>query len=184
MKNVFWFSLNDIGVGFDPSLPGLGFDGGDYFTGLYTTRGGTDTSNFSDDATFDLTRGWLEEVNLPLGTYTPESFAAISNFGNDEGDFFAPGDFAYVPILSSSVYPFGDSAPTLENESFKWGTAVTGYYLFGFGHQSSKTRQFEDEAREFVATGIPGYGAPGVDTTYEYVTLQCFEGAVYFSKSF
>lgn len=182
MKNIFWFTLNNVESGFDPSLPGSGFDGGDYNVGLYTNRGGLNTTNFTNDTVFDFSRGWLEEI-VPTNNYTPEGFSVQCNFGNDDGDFFAPGDFAYVPILTTSVYPFGDAAPTLENESFKWGTAVTGYYLFGYGHETHEKRDFEDEAREFVAEGLPGYGAPGVDTAYENVVLQCFEGAVYFSKS-
>jgi hypothetical protein len=183
MKNIFWFLLDNVGTGFDPTVPGQGFESNTtYSAGLYTYRGGANTANFTPDVDFDTTRGWLEEI-VDMSNFTPEGFSAICNYGVDEGDFFSEGDFAYVPILTSSVYSFGDAAPTLENEVYKWGTAVTGYYLFGYGHSSHKKREFEDEMREFVATGIPGYGAGGIDTRYENVVLQCFEGAIYFSKS-
>ena len=183
MKNIFWFQLDNVGTSFNPSLPGEGFDNSNnYSVGLYTNRGGSSTPDFTNDMQFDLTRGWLEDV-VTLTNFTPEGFSANCLFGVDEGDYFAPGDFAYVPILTSSVYPFGDAAATLENEAFKWGTAVTGYMLFGYGHATHKKREFEDEMREFAATGLPGYGAGGVDTKYENAVLQCFEGAIYFSKS-
>jgi prepilin-type N-terminal cleavage/methylation domain-containing protein len=181
MRNIFWFSLNLAG-GFDPNSIGDGFDGGPYSTGLYTNSTG-DGGPWSADTFFDPTRGWLEQV-VAITTFTPQGFSDACLFGVDEGDYFAPGDFAYVPVLTTSAYSFGDAAPTLENEFFKYGTAVSGYMLFGYGHQDHEAREFEDEQREFVATGLPGYGAPGIDTLYENVALQCFEGAIYFNKSF
>ena len=97
---------------------------------------------------------------------------------------FAPGDFAYVPVLSASSHPFGDTGATVENEIYKWGTNVTGYLLFGYGSRTHANREFEDSQREFVDMGLPGYGAAGVDTVYENYVLQLFEGAIYFSKNY
>lgn len=181
MRNIFWFALN-VGSGFDPNSVGNGFDGGPYTCGLYTNSTGSG-GPFSTDTVFDPTRGWLEQV-VSVSPFTPQGFSDACLFGVDKGDYFAPGDFAYVPVLTTSAYSFGDAAATLEDETYKWGTAVSGYMLFGYGHQEHKSREFEDEQREFVATGLPGYGAPGIDTLYENVVLQCFEGAIYFKKSF
>ncbi len=54
--------------------------------------------------------------------------------------------------------------------------------FFGYGHQSHANKEFEDEQREFLQVGLPGYGDQGVDTLYEYYVLNLFEGAIYFSK--
>lgn len=181
MRNIFWFALN-VGDGFNPNVPGNGFDSGLYTAGLYANATGSG-GPFSADTVFDPTRGWLEQV-VSVSPFTPQGFSDACLFGLEEGDYFAPGDFAYVPVLTTSAYSFGDAAPTLEDETYKWGTAVSGYMLFGYGHQDHEAREFEDEQREFVATGLPGYGAPGIDTLYENIALQCFEGAIYFNKSF
>ena len=105
-------------------------------------------------------------------------------FGTEDGDFFAPGDFAYIPVLSTSPYAYGDSQATLENEAFKWGTSVTGYMFFAYGDRTHKTRDYEAEAQKFIEEGLPGYGDPGVDTLYEHYALQCFEGAIYYTKKY
>jgi len=181
MRNIFWFQLN-LNGGFNPNAVGNGFDGGPYSVGLYTNATGSG-GPYTTDSVFDPTRGWLEQV-VTVSPFTPQGFSDSCLFGVDEGDYFAPGDFAYVPVLTTSAYSFGDAAPTLESETYKWGTAVTGYMLFGYGHQDHEASEFEDEQRDFVATGLPGYGAPGIDTLYENVVLQCFEGAIYFNKSF
>ena len=116
------------------------------------------------------------------GNTTPQAWAAACGFGTDEGDYFAPGDFAYVPVLSASSYGDADSAATIENEAYKWGTAVSGYLLFGYGSGSSKTKDYEDEQAAFIREGLPGFGGAGVDTMYENYVLHLFEGAVYYSK--
>jgi len=145
------------------------------------TAGG---SAVTQNDNFDTTRVFLQSNPLPGGlppTY-PGSFASDCKFGTDEGDYSAPGDFAYIPVLSSSPYSFGDSTATLENEAYKWGTGVTGYLFFAYGAKDHKKREYEAEAAEFAKTGLPGYGNPGVDTIYESYALQCFEGAIYYTK--
>ncbi|MCH7472815.1 hypothetical protein IIA79_07685, partial [bacterium] len=190
MRNVFRFAL-EIGAGFNPNAnfsSGVSDEGAaGYSVALYVTPSGSGGVTLGDP--MDSTRLFLRQSPLPGGmpvnniTFTPQGFSNACLFGTGEGDYFAAGDFAYVPVLSTSAYPFGDSAITLENETFKWGVSVTGYFLFGYGHQSHKNREFEDEQREFVNVGLPGYGGPGVDTIYENYVLQCFEGAIYFSKN-
>lgn len=187
MRNIFVFTIF-INGGFDPSVPGADFTStSTYDCRLYTTRGGTATppATFTFDPA-DTTRGTLEELPLgvPLNNWDPASFSDACAFGVDDDDFFAPGDFAYVPVLSASAYPFGDTVATVENEVYKWGTNVTGYMLFGYGHKSHKSREFEDAQREFVENGLPGMGAVGVDTIYENYVLQLFEGAIFYSKHY
>lgn len=182
MRNVFRFNIN-INSGFDPSD---NFDPGNvnptgYDVSLYCTikgDGGPGISTATDP--FDSARTLVsqEPPGLPLASFSPGNFV----FGPTEGKFFAPGDFAYVPVLSASATPFGDSAATLENETWKWGTNVSGYLLFAYGDASHETKEYEDEQREFFDTGLPGYGSAGVDTMYEYYVLQLFEGAIYYSK--
>lgn len=191
MRNIFVFSISLTG-GFDPVnnfSPGDPNPGStNYDCALYTARGGNPSSaSFTPDTLFDTTRGTLQQ--LPMGVplaanWSPPQFSIACEFGTDDDDYFAPGDFAYVPILSASGYPFGDSAATVENEVYKWGAAVTGYMLFGYGHKSHKNNEFEDAQREFVNVGLSGYGAPGVDTIYENYVLQLFEGAIHFSKKY
>ncbi len=182
MRNIFRFNIN-IGGGFDPSdnfEPGnpnpTGYDVS-FYCSIKGTGGGTITTGTDP---FDSARTLVSQDpgGLPLASFTPASFA----FGPTEGKYFAPGDFAYVPVLSSSTNPFGDSAATLENETWKWGTNVSGYLLFAYGDASHETKEYEDEQREFFDTGLPGYGSAGVDTLYEYYILQLFEGAIYYSK--
>ncbi len=103
---------------------------------------------------------------------------------------FATGDFAYVPILSLSAFPSVDNPQTLENDSYRWGTLVSGYLLFGYGWQGNKANQFEEEKAEFGRTGLPGFGdatggppyAPACDTPYERAVYALFNGAVYYSR--
>jgi len=183
MRNIFTFQINLAG-GFNPNTS---FNAGvvDPNTAFYdcalVVSGGQGGITVSDNQ--DTTRYFLRQNPLPSGA-TIQQFAQASVFGNDENDWFAPGDFAYVPVLSSSAALFGDSSGTVENEVYKWGTAVTGYMLFAYGDRSHKGRDFEDEEIEFEQTGMPGFGQPGVDTLYENYALQCFEGAIYFSKKF
>jgi prepilin-type N-terminal cleavage/methylation domain-containing protein len=191
MHNVFRFWIN-VGAGFDPNNPGTGWASQTtYGCGIDTHPGGqVNSSTGGNTITDPLDSSRLFLVNhyplgVPLaGNYSPESFADACSFGTGENDYFAPGDFAYVPILSNASQPFGDTAATLENETYRWGSTVTGYMLFGYGDKTHKTDEFEDEEREFAKTGLPGYGGPGVDTYYENVVLQCFEGAIYFSKKY
>lgn len=187
MRNVFVFSIF-AGSGFDPNSPSNGFTStSTYACALYTARGGTVTppSTYTMDAN-DTTRGQLQQLpmGVPLSNWNPGQFSVECEFGTDENDYFAPGDFAYVPVLSASAYPYGDTSATVENEVYKWGTTVTGYLLFGYGDRSHVNREYEDSQREFVEMGLPGYGAVGVDTIYENYVLQLFEGAIYFSKKY
>ncbi len=187
MKNIFYFRFNLSGANsFDPNVSGRGFDSlNAYSCALWVNKGGDGVGvNVVNDA-FDTTEVHIQHLPLgvPLGNWTPESFSAACKYGADDGDYFSAGDFAYVPVLSSSAYEFGDSTMTLEDERYKWGTAVTGYLLFGYGAKNHKTREFEDEQREFVQTGLPGCGGTGVDTVYENYVLQCFEGAIYFKNN-
>jgi prepilin-type N-terminal cleavage/methylation domain-containing protein len=129
-------------------------------------------------------RAWISQdvFGLPYTTYTPAAFSTGCLFGPDDGDYFAPGDFAYVPILSSSAYSLVDDPVTLRNESFLWGTQVSGYLLFGYGSGRTKSDEVQKAQSEFATSGLPGWGAPGIDTRYEMMALVCFEGAVYFSQ--
>ena len=186
MRNIFTFVF-DIAGGFDPVNGFVDPSSYPYQPVIYTLRGGTaNAATFVADPN-DTTRGsfFQQPMGLPLpASWSPASFSAVCEFGTGENDFFSPGDFAYVPVMSGSSYSFGDSAATVENETYKWGTNVSGYLLFGYGHQSHKANEFEDEQREFVNSGLPGYGGVGIDTLYELYVLQLFEGAVYFSKKY
>lgn len=189
MRNIFKFTI-DVQGGFDPNnlfSPGVSSAGtAHYDCALYSQRNGKqDGSAVAMNDPFDTTRVFLQENPLPGGvtvTTYPGNFATQCKYGTDEGDYFAPGDFAYIPVLSTSSYPFGDSTATLENEAYKWGTGVTGYMFFAYGARDHKKREYEAEAAEFVKTGLPGYGDAGVDTIYENYALQCFEGAIYYTK--
>lgn len=186
MKDIFYFRC-DIGSGFDPGDPANGWTSGLYTCALWVNKGGDGVGVTVTPDVFDTTEVHIQHLpmGVPLsGSYSSEGFSQACKFGTDEGDYFAAGDFAYVPVLSSSAYEFGDSAMTVEDERYKWGAAVTGYILFGYGSKDRKTRDFEDEKREFKQRGLPGYGAAGIDTVYENYALQCFEGAIYFSKHY
>jgi len=182
MRNIFRFGF-DMST-FDLNNPANGFTNmAAYQCSLCVDRTGSGAIPNPAPDPLDSMRVILMPNPLPpVNNWSPQGFSDACKFGVDDTDYFAPGDFAYVPILSSSAYPFGDSLATLENEFYKWGVNVTGYYLFGYGSKSHKSREFEDEQREFVANGLPGFGSPGVDTRYENYVLQLFEGAVYFSK--
>ncbi|MCB1221270.1 MAG: type II secretion system protein [Planctomycetales bacterium] len=183
MRNVFRFNIN-IGGGFDPAdvfEPGNPAPGG-YDVSFYCSIKGDGSQPNVSTATdpFDSARTLVSQdpTGLPLASFTPDDYV----FGPNDGRYFAPGDFAYVPVLSASANPFGDSAATLENETWKWGTNVSGYLLFAYGDAKHETKEYEDEQREFFDTGLPGYGSPGVDTLYEWYVLQLFEGAIFYSK--
>ena len=135
----------------------------------------------SIDAAWNL--GQLPEA-LPIDptTFNAQQFDQDCAFGTDKGDFFAEGNFAYVPILSTSVFPLEDDPTTLRNEKFQWGSRVTAYMLFGYGSHEGKEDRFRDDQLAFIKTGLPGYGAAGVDTPYEELVLELFEGAVYYNK--
>jgi prepilin-type N-terminal cleavage/methylation domain-containing protein len=190
MRNIFTFTL-DHNAGFNPTnafSPGVSAPGAAFYNcALYVQAGGNNVAPAQAIIdTFDSTRVYLRHTALPGGLPTAydSGFQGACKFGTDEGDFFSPGDFAYIPVLSTSPYAYGDTAATLENERFKWGTQVTGYLFFAYGTRDHKTREFEAEAEEFAAEGFPGYGNRGVDTIYENYALQCFEGAIYYSKKF
>ncbi|MCB1219485.1 MAG: type II secretion system protein [Planctomycetales bacterium] len=122
---------------------------------------------------------------LPIGAITPAVFSQNCKWGVDDGDYFSPGDFAYIPIVTASAYPDVDNLVTLRNEFYQWGTNVTGYMIFGFGSQeSAQSDRYATERTEFIQTGIPDMGAAGIDTRFELYVLQLFEGAVYFNKTF
>lgn len=119
---------------------------------------------------------------------TPSPNDYDTNFAPDA--CFAEGDFAYVPILTLSAFPAVDNPQTLEDDSYRWGTQVTGYLLFGYGWHESKTQQFEKEKGEFGRRGLPGFGsdtggppvAPACDTPYEAAVYALFNGAVFFTR--
>lgn len=123
-------------------------------------------------------------VPLPIdpSTFNAQQFDKDCAFGTDKGDFFAEGNFAYVPVLSTSVFPLEDDPTTLRNEKYQWGSRVTAYMLFGYGAKDGKEDRFRDDQLAYLKTGLPGYGGAGVDTRYEEVVLELFEGAVYFNK--
>ncbi len=135
-------------------------------------------------------------ANLVDNPFEPFPDAGRPGFGPGEitlptgdtiGNYFAEGDFAYVPILTTGPYAnfigitSDPNTTTPEDDRFKAGTLVTGYYLFGFGRADGKDRgRFEDAKQDFYAKGIPGFGGPGVDTQYELAVAALFNGAVYF----
>jgi len=123
-------------------------------------------------------------LNLPIdpSTFNAQQFDKDCAFGTDKTDFFAEGNFAYVPVLSTSVYPLQDDPTTLRNEKFQWGSHVTAYMIFGYGSKEGKQDRFRDQQLEYLKTGLPGYGKAGIDTRYEELVLELFEGAVYFNK--
>lgn len=130
-------------------------------------------------------------ASIPVGVITNENanpFVAkegIFGWGpNTKADqIFASGNFAYVPIITSSAYPQVDNPSTPEDDRWKYGTRVTGYYLFGFGATSDKEQdKFKEERERFYIDGIPGMGVAGIDTAYEAATAALFRGAVYFKK--
>ncbi len=159
---------------------------------LSVTKQGTAIGGLSEVTDeLDSSRTWIfySGTQFPMGNSpavnpnaTPQAWSTNCHFGPDEGDYFAPGDFAYVPVLSASAYSDADSVATIENEAYKWGTAVSGYLLFGYGAGDSKNKDFEDEQADFIGEGLPGFGGAGVDTMYENYVLHLFEGAVYYSK--
>jgi prepilin-type N-terminal cleavage/methylation domain-containing protein len=111
---------------------------------------------------------------------------------NNQGDIHsAAGDFAYVPILSMSAAPFADNPMTPENDLYRWGTNVSGYMLFGFGHPSNRVNRYQDEKGEFGRTGLRGFGAdtggptaaPACDTPYEQAVYALFNTATYYSRT-
>jgi len=195
MKNTFFFAFN-LNL-FDPNSLNSADNwfanpsnalGGTYYMLVLARKGGT--ANVGTVTTDVLNPGQVylgfnpQPLGLPPSNWSPASYSAACGFGTDEGDYFSEGDFAYIPVMSASAYEAGDSAMTVEDERFKWGTNVTGYMLFGYGSKNHKTREFEDEQREFLQTGLPGMGGAGVDTIYESQALICFEGAIYFSKKY
>lgn len=130
-------------------------------------------------------RAWITQLNvpLPLVNFVPSGFSNTLVFGPGEDKYFSPGDFAYVPILSESAYSLSDDPVTLRNETYLWGTQVSGYMLFGYGSGRGQTDSIREEQTDFAETGLPGFGSPGIDTNYELIVLQCFEGAVYFNRT-
>jgi prepilin-type N-terminal cleavage/methylation domain-containing protein len=193
MRNIFGFGFF-FNSGFNSANNFLGVNQGtsQYNCYLNVSQRGTAVTGLTVSADqLDSSHSWMSYAgsqfpmgNSPLvnGNTTPQAWSAACPFGTDEGDYFAPGDFAYVPLLSGSAYPDLDSAATIENEMYKWGTAVSGYLLFGYGAAGRQNREFEEEEQEFIRAGLPGFGGAGVDTMYENYVLHLFEGAVYYSK--
>jgi prepilin-type N-terminal cleavage/methylation domain-containing protein len=184
MRNIFTFQL-DVAGGFDPSSsfgPGmLDPTTAFYDCALVVSGGGASGAGaIITPDTLDTLRSFLQQDPLP-GGIGPENFSSRCLFGTDDEDWFAPGDFAYIPILTTDA-GMGDATATLENEAYKYGVAVDGYLFFAYGSKDHKGTEFRDEQEEFMNTGLPGYGNPGVDTLYETYALMCFEGAIYYSK--
>lgn len=188
MQNVFGFTvspdlinledtvdLNDVSL-LDPFLVAT-LEG--------QTGGAAGTINVSDDTISGGKFVRHDSEGLPLAAITPAVFSQNSRWGVDRNDYFSPGDFAYVPIITASAFPDVDNLVTLRNEFYQWGTNVTGYMIFGFGSQESpQSDRYSTERQEFIQSGIPDMGEAGVDTRYELYVLQLFEGAVYFNKTF
>lgn len=97
--------------------------------------------------------------------------------------YFSEGDFAYVPILSTSVDGLYDDPETLADERYHWGGRVTAYMLFGYGSRNGKNDLFVNQQRAFAEAGLPGYGDLGIDTPTELVVYHLFEGAIYYSAA-
>ncbi|OGK12078.1 MAG: hypothetical protein A2Y63_01125 [Candidatus Riflebacteria bacterium RBG_13_59_9] len=140
--------------------------------------------------------------NIPAGVFPDPRFSGRLQitlnfdalFGNDPDStglvLNAAGDFAYVPVLSKSAAQYADNPMTPEDDRCRWGTNVSGYLLFGFGHSSSRLNKYQDEKTEFGHTGLPGFGAdfggptdaPACDTLYEQAVYALFDPAIYFSS--
>lgn len=147
--------------------------------------GGGGSMTTAVDSITGLTELRHDNESLPLAAIAPAVFSQDCKWGLDQDDYFSPGDFAYIPVLSASAFPHIDNLLTLRNEYYQWGTNVTGYMMFGFGSgKSSNTDRYATERAEFIQTGIPDMGDAGIDTRYELYVLQLFEGAVYFNKTF
>jgi prepilin-type N-terminal cleavage/methylation domain-containing protein len=160
------------------------------FPWLMTTNQGAAAGGFANVYFYQYSAGELAwdlgqlPLTLPIdpATFDPQAFSEACAFGVDEGDYFAEGNFAYVPLLSTSVFPMADDVSTLRNEKFQWGSRVTSYLIFGYGSREGRSNNFPDEQAGYVKVGLPGYGSAGIDTRAEEVVLQLFEGAVYFNK--
>ena len=184
MQNVFGFTvspdlidledeadLNDVAL-LDPFL-------------LASVEGQPGGATVTADAITGAAQLRHDSEALPLAAITPAVFSQNCKWGVDMDDYFSPGDFAYVPVLSASAFPDVDNLVTLRNEYYQWATNVTGYMIFGFGSEDSgQSDRYATERSEFIQTGIPDMGDAGIDTRYELYVLQLFEGAVYFNKTF
>ena len=188
MQNVFGFTVSpdlidledpnslDDDTLLDPFLL-ASFDG--------DPTGAVGTFSVGTDPITGMTELRHDSEAWPLANIAPAVFSQDCKWGVDQGDYFSPGDFAYIPVLSASAFPHVDNLVTLRNEYYQWGTDVTGYLIFGFGSsESSNTDRYATERSEFIQTGIPDMGNAGIDTRYELYVLQLFEGAVYFNKTF
>jgi hypothetical protein len=124
--------------------------------------------------------------------YMPDSTGSNGfgpNVHSTDNNVFAPGDFAYVPIISESAYNFGDDPNTPEDDRFHWGTLVNGYLLFAYGAPDNNAMKFQKEQQDFLKTGLPGFGGAGrvinteADLTpYERAVYALFNGAIYYSR--
>lgn len=124
--------------------------------------------------------------------YMPDA-SGSNGFGpmihSGDNNVFAPGDFAYVPIISESAYQFGDDPNTPEDDRFHWGTLVNGYMLFAYGAPDNGSKKYEKEQASFLKTGLPGFGGAGriINTEadlspYEKAVYALFNGAIYYSR--
>lgn len=194
MRNVFWIESGPQLFADFTDLSLLNDPGNDVLFACSKPGAVNGYANVEHNAANGLDLGALVEqfpYALPYdgNGFNAESFALANMFGtgkNNNGgkDFFSPGDFAYVPVLSTSATAASDDPTTVRDESYGFGVAVRDYLLFGYGSEEGSELKFKDEQAAFAKEGLPGYGAPGIDTRYEMSVLCLFNGAVYFSKSY
>jgi prepilin-type N-terminal cleavage/methylation domain-containing protein len=199
MRNIFWISATpDLFVDFS-NLDNLNDEGLDVNLACSKIGDAAGYANIENNSPNTIEAGRLIEqfpvliaapydpvydALDPARQFNPEVFARGNIFGTDETDFFAPGDFAYVPVLSTSSAAALDNPLTVSNEAYDFGVAVRDYLMFAFGSAKGDQQRFQQEQTAYAYEGLPGYGAPGIDTRYEMSVLCLFNGAVYFSKSY
>ena len=105
--------------------------------------------------------------------YSPEA---------DADNYFAEGDFAYVPILSLSPFAHRNDLNTPGEDQRQWSTLATEYMIFAYGARGNKNDIYADERIKFRDEGLPQFGGVGADTPFEDAVLSLFNGAIYYNR--
>ena len=127
--------------------------------------------------------GYVRYMGEGSGAYNGYEYLRFgSNKLASDDKFFSPGNFAYVPILTTSPFPLADDPNTPGNDAYKWGTLVSSYMIFAYGSKDAKENKYAEEQAKFLDEGLPGFGGRGVDTPYEDAVYNLFDGAIYYSR--
>jgi len=117
------------------------------------------------------------------GTFTGAEYSDFGpNILGTDDNYFAEGDFAYVPIINKTPFSLGDDPNTPGNDRYRWSTLVDGYIFFAYGSSERKESPYAEEQQKFFSEGLPGFGNAGVDTRYEDAIYNLFNGAIYYSR--